>query len=59
MHVPDSVAVGQQFDGMFGKWTLDEQDRLEVLSYRHVWGLLRSAEQLFGTPLLEKRPGRA
>ncbi|AZG06975.1 LysR family transcriptional regulator [Pigmentiphaga sp. H8] len=32
--------------------------RLEGLSYRHVWGLLRSAEQLFGTPLLEKRPGK-
>ena len=27
-------AVGQEFDGLFGKWTLDEQDRLEVLSYR-------------------------
>lgn len=27
-------AVGQQFDGLFGKWTLDERDRKEVLSYR-------------------------
>ncbi|MDX3906923.1 MAG: substrate-binding domain-containing protein [Pigmentiphaga sp.] len=32
--------------------------RLEGLSYRHVWGLLRDAERLFGTPLLEKQPGR-
>lgn len=32
--------------------------RMQGLSYRHVWGLLRSAEQLFGTPLLEKRPGK-
>lgn len=27
-------------------------------SYRHVWGLLREAEQLFGTQLLIKQPGR-
>jgi molybdate transport repressor ModE-like protein len=27
-------------------------------SYRHVWGLLRDAEQLFGTQLLVKQPGR-
>lgn len=27
-------------------------------SYRHVWGLLRKAEQLFGTQLLVKQPGR-
>jgi len=32
--------------------------RQEGLSYRHVWGVLRSAEALFGTPLLEKQPGR-
>ena len=29
-----AATVGQQFDGLFGKWTLDEQDRIEVLSYR-------------------------
>ena len=28
------------------------------LSYRHAWGLLREAESVFGTPLLEKRRGR-
>jgi molybdate transport repressor ModE-like protein len=27
-------------------------------SYRHAWGLLREAEQLFGTQLLVKQPGR-
>jgi molybdate transport repressor ModE-like protein len=27
-------------------------------SYRHAWGLLREAEQLFGTQLLQKQPGR-
>jgi molybdate transport repressor ModE-like protein len=27
-------------------------------SYRHAWGLLREAEQLFGTQLLLKQPGR-
>jgi molybdate transport repressor ModE-like protein len=27
-------------------------------SYRHAWGLLRAAEQLFGTQLLAKQPGR-
>lgn len=31
---PMQFAVGQQFDGLFGKWTLDERDRKEVLSYR-------------------------
>ncbi len=28
------------------------------LSYRHAWGLLREAESVFGTPLLEKNRGR-
>ena len=28
------------------------------LSYRHAWGLLREAESIFGTPLLEKHRGR-
>ena len=28
------------------------------LSYRHAWGLLREAESVFGTPLLEKHRGR-
>lgn len=28
------------------------------LSYRHVWGLLREAEQLFGAALIVKKPGR-
>ena len=32
--------------------------KLSKLSYRHVWGLLRSAEQLFGAELLVKQPGR-
>jgi molybdate transport repressor ModE-like protein len=32
--------------------------RAAKLSYRHVWGLLRDAEKLFGTPLVTKRPGR-
>jgi molybdate transport repressor ModE-like protein len=27
-------------------------------SYRHAWGMLREAEQLFGTQLLVKQPGR-
>jgi molybdate transport repressor ModE-like protein len=27
-------------------------------SYRHAWGLLREAEQLFGSQLLQKQPGR-
>jgi len=34
IHSSSTSEVGQQFDGVFGKWTLDEQDRLEVLSYR-------------------------
>lgn len=29
-----SHAVGQQYDGVFGKWTLDEADRNEVVAYR-------------------------
>ncbi len=32
--------------------------RHESLSYRHVWGLLRDAETLFGSELLLKQPGR-
>jgi len=43
-------AVGQQFDGVFGKWTLDEQDRLEVLSYRA--GLTVAAAGVLSPPFV-------
>jgi molybdate transport repressor ModE-like protein len=32
--------------------------RAVQLSYRHVWGLLRDAEKLFGAALVSKQPGR-
>jgi molybdate transport repressor ModE-like protein len=32
--------------------------RAVKLSYRHVWGLLRDAEELFGATLVTKQPGR-
>jgi len=54
----DTALLLRLLAGIRASGSIAAAGRLEGLSYRHVWGLLRSAEELFGTPLLEKQPGR-
>ena len=54
----DTAILLRLLDSIQNQGTILQAAKEMKLSYRHAWGLLREAESVFGTPLLEKNRGR-
>ncbi|MGN0918005.1 MAG: substrate-binding domain-containing protein [Oxalobacter sp.] len=54
----DTAMLLKLLDAIQNAGTILQAAKEMKLSYRHAWGLLREAEAIFGTPLLEKNRGR-
>lgn len=54
----DASLLLQLLGAVHGSGSISQAGRELGLSYRHAWGLLRSAEALFGQPLLTRGRGR-
>ncbi len=54
----DTAMLLKLLDAIQNAGTILQAAKEMKLSYRHAWGLLREAESVFGTPLLEKNRGR-
>lgn len=57
-HVIDTSLLIQLLAHIEALGSIASAGRAMQLSYRHVWGLLREAEEVFGATLIIKRPGQ-